>query len=278
MHHPKITKRCAYLLLLTLVGLGTAQAADKTKVLYFTHEPGRWHDYTTQKAKFSQIAEDAGWDLTVQTGEHHAQMAWLHTEDYSKGYDVLVYNFCFANDTDLEASNNLITQTRDNGVPAVLIHCAMHSWWPTYKSGDSVIDGAHPTAKSNKGMIDKWKAAHADTPYPVWGDFTGVASVRHGPQKPITITKTKDHPITKRLPEGFTTKNTELYNNHYVTDTVEALANGKQGDATAIVLWLNPQGKSQVMGLSVGHGTSDWEAEAFQHLLIDGINFLAEEK
>ncbi|MFT5123333.1 MAG: type 1 glutamine amidotransferase, partial [Verrucomicrobiales bacterium] len=45
-----------------------------------------------------------------------------------------------------------------------------------------------------------------------------------------------------------------------------------------VVVWTCPQGKSQVMGLSTGHDVSDWNAEPFQHLVIDGVNFLAGKK
>jgi len=60
------------------------------KVLYVTHEPGRWHDYSQQREVFVAIADEAGWDLTVASG-------------------------------DKEAMENLINQARDGGVPALLL-------------------------------------------------------------------------------------------------------------------------------------------------------------
>ena len=60
-----ITTRTRWMLLLLvgLMTLGAADrlaAADKKKVLYVTHEPGRWHKYTPQMAIFKQIAAKAG--------------------------------------------------------------------------------------------------------------------------------------------------------------------------------------------------------------------------
>ena len=48
-----------------------------------------------KKAIFTQLAEKAGWDLTVSTGEHDPQIAALRNPDLTKGYDAVIYNFCF---------------------------------------------------------------------------------------------------------------------------------------------------------------------------------------
>ena len=252
----------------------------KTKVLYFTHEPGRWHKYTPQLKIFKELGEKAGWDVTVSTGEVNAQIKNLRKKDFGKDHDVIVYNFCFAASKDLEAANNLMNQTRKNGKPAVLIHCAMHSWWATYKNGkpDALGKDYSGKAKADPKLVEEWNKSHPGEPFPAWGDFTGVASTRHGPKKPIemkVVEKNKDHPALKRFPDGFTTGNTELYNNFYVTDDVVPLIKGKQGKAEAIVVWTCPQGESQVMGISTGHDVNDWKAEPFQNLIEDGVNHLA---
>ena len=73
------------LILLILITLTFLVQAEKKKVLYFTHEPGQWHDYTTQKKLFVQIAEKAGWDLTVSTGTYDGQIQALRSPDFAKG-------------------------------------------------------------------------------------------------------------------------------------------------------------------------------------------------
>jgi hypothetical protein len=256
-----------------------ANAADAKKVLYFTHEPGRWHKYTPQMEIFKKIGKDAGWEVTVMTGTHHDQVKKLHTPDFGKGYDVIVYNFCFAGERDLEAADNLMKQTREHGVPALLIHCSMHSWWATFKNGQAGSLGPDykGKAKADPKLVEQWRVAHRGKPFPAWGDFTGVASGRHGPQQPVKmVTVAKDHPVTKRFPDGFKTPATELYNNIYVLDGVVPLIRGEQGNAKAVVVWTCPQGKSQVMGLTVGHGVDDWKSAPIQNLIIDGVNYLAE--
>lgn len=250
--------------------------AEGKKVLYVTHEPGRWHKYTPQLEIFKEIGKKAGWDVTVMTGEHDAQIKKLQTLDFGKGYDAIVYNFCFASSDDLVAANNIMLQTREHGVPAVLVHCAMHSWWPTYRDGKEGALGPEykGKAKAKPELFEKWKKEHPGKFFPAWGDFTGVASGRHGPQKPIKLTKVKDHPITARVKDGSMTGPTELYNNIYKVDGVEPLLEGTQGDAKATVLWLCPQGKSKVLGFSIGHGVADWKLDVFQNTLTDGVNYL----
>ncbi len=242
------------------------------KVLYFTHEPGKWHKYTPQKEIFLQIAEKAGWEVTVQTGEHEPQVEWLRTKDFGKGYDAIVYNFCFAQSADLEAASNLMDQTRINGVPAILLHCSMHSWWPTYKSTDKEYDYAKG-GSPDPLLFGKWEKTMGDKPFPSWGNFTGVASVRHGPKLPITLKRSDDNPVTAGLPDGYATGDTELYNNVYVGDDVVPLIKGSQeGQDDAVVMWTAPRGKSRIVGLSWGHDVRDFESAPFQQLLTDAID------
>ena len=259
------------------IALFLSSLAGATKVLYVTHEPGRWHKYTAQKKIFSQIAEKAGWELTVMTGEHEPQIAKLRTPGFGKGYDAIVYNFCFAKSRDIEAQANLVAQTREHGVPAMLIHCAMHSWWPTYRDGKPGAIGPDykGNAKADPALVAEWKKKHGDKPFPAWGDFTGVASGRHGPHQPIKMIKVGNHAATKSFPKEFTTGKTELYNNIYKLDAVVPLIEGVQGKAKATVMWLCPQGKSQVMGLTVGHDMGDWATNEYRGLITDGVNYLA---
>ena len=178
--------------------------------------------------------------------------------------------------TDLEATHNIIQQTRANGVPAFLIHCSMHTFWPTFKY-----------AHLKKNLIPKWKKMHPTIPFPSWGDFTGVASTGHGHNSPIKTTRLIDHPATRGVAAGYTTPPTELYNNFYVTPGTVKLLSGeqtfkrKQKDGTvktivakSVIMWVSPQGKSKVMGLTIGHGDADLKSAGFQSLLVDGVNWM----
>ncbi|NQZ56665.1 MAG: ThuA domain-containing protein [Lentisphaeraceae bacterium] len=286
--------------ILLLLMLGTSYAAEKN-VLYFTHEPGKWHKYAPQKEVFIEVAKKAGWNLTVSTGDHDSQILKLRDENLTKGFDAVVYNFCFAGSKDLQAVSNVIAQTRKKGTPAMVIHCTMHSFWGTFKNGKAIGSDYKGKAKADAKLVAEWNKTNAGQPFPVWGDFTGVASTGHGPKVPITVEKYCEHEATKSLAaSGYTTTNAELYNNFYVTKDVQPLLKGTQQQlpkkiakklakkqaltkkekmvkakiSTATVMWVVPQGKSKVLGLSLGHDIGEWKQPEFQSLLIDGVNFL----
>ncbi len=241
------------------------------RVLYVTHEPGRWHDYSAQLAAFRGLARDAGWELSVATGDVDDTMAFLRSEDFAVGQDAIVYNFCFADSRDLEAMTNLIAQTEQHGVPALLVHCAMHSWWDTFKKGKPIPGNTLGKARAHRKVLKRWQASHTDTPLPAWGDFTGVASTRHGPKEPIALRAAGVELPAGLLPEGYLTGDTELYNNHYVTPDVEPLVMGTQDDATAIVMWRAPRGKGAVYGLTLGHDDGEWLDPVFLGIVRYGV-------
>lgn len=282
-----MTRTLNRLLTLSILSLALAVSSVSVlgagKVLYVTHEPGNWHKYTPQlKAFKEQIAKKAGWDITIMTGDYDSLIEQLKKRNFAKGYDAIVYNYCLAKSNDLDAAANVMRQTRNGGVPAMLIHCSMHSWWDTYKTGEKGALGEDYKGKAlaTPELAKEWKAKNPGKRFPAYGDFTGVASVRHGKKLPITLHKVGDHPATKDLKDGYTTPNTELYNNEYVLKRVVPIIIGSQeGEKDAIVMWTCPQGKSQVMGLSLGHGAvgdgpDEWDTPEFQNLVINGVNYL----
>ncbi len=257
-----------------LLLFGASAFADD-KVLYVTHEPGRWHKYSDQLAVFRELAITAGWELNVASGSYDETLTFLATPDFGMGHDAIVYNFCFASSRDLDAMTNLIRQTTDNGIPAFLIHCSMHSWWDTFKKGVSIPGNEYGKARANKRLLKTWQKEHPDQSLPAWGDFTGIASTGHGWQKPIALTLlVENHPTTARIPDGYETAATELYNNHYISADTVALVRGAQGKSESVVMWLSPRGKSQIIGLTLGHADPEWEDPVFHMLLVDSINFL----
>ena len=266
----KLKQLLAACLLLCLPSLAQAEG----KVLYVTHEPGRWHDYSAQLAAFRDLAENSKWTLTVATGDKDALFEFLRKPGFAAGQDVIVYNFCLANSRDMKAMENLIAQTRDGGIPAMLVHCAMHSWWDSFKKGKPIPGNELQLARANKRLLKSWSKDNPDRPLPAWGDFTGVASTAHGPKKPIQLTAIEHRPFATDLPPGYSTVKTELYNNHYVTPGVQPLLMGRQANDEAVVAWIVPQGASRVMGLTLGHNDDEWQDPVFLKLLENGVNFL----
>ena len=60
-----------------------------------------------------------------------AQIDLYNDPNWADGYDAVIHNECFAKTTDPDYIRK-ITQAHREGVPAVVIHCAMH----TYRNAD----------------------------------------------------------------------------------------------------------------------------------------------
>ncbi len=281
-----------YLVLIVLSILCSCTSVPQSKkVLYVTTEPGKHHDYTAQRKIFEEEVKATDWELTVHSNEHYEQLKQLTDPKLTEGYDAVVYNFCFAHSKDLLTVENLIKQTREKGTPAMVIHCSMHSFWPTFKEGATLGGDYKGQAKPNPEVVKEWKAKFPNREFPIWGDFTGIASTKHGPKIPMKVEKICDHPATQSLAdEGYTTVNAELYNNYYIINGVKPLLRGVQKgkakrkrngkvvevevDDEAIIMWQVAQGKSELIGITTGHSTEEWQQKEFQLLLRDGVNYL----
>lgn len=266
--------RVLRLLLAGLLASTGTLALAAGKVMYVTHEPGRWHDYSAQLADFREVADSAGWELTVASGDKDQLFEFLRSDAFASGQDAIVYNFCLADSRDMAAMQNLIAQTVEGGVPALLVHCAMHSWWDSFKKGKPIPGNMLGKARANKRLLKKWQKEHPDTPLPAWGDFTGVASTKHGPKDPIELLPAEGSPLTLEIPDDYLTRDTELYNNHYLTPDVIPLIHGVQGDDKAIAMWLAPRGEGRIIGLTLGHDDGEWKDPVFRGLLKQAVNYL----
>ena len=261
------------------------QEIDPLKVLYVTHEPGKWHKYTPQRQIFEKIAKEHNWDLTVMSGSHDEVEEKLATQPhFGEGADVIVYNFCMAHSTKLGAPHNIIQQTKEKGIPAFLIHCSLHSFWATYKESDKGVhpEGANPKAMAQKELVAQWKEQHPDTPFPAWPNMTGIASTRHGKRAPIEA-KPLDasHPCFKGVETYTTHKKAELYNNFISIEESPkstVLMEGHQFEQSAAILWEHPLGKSKSLSFTLGHGIGEWQQEPFQKIIANSVHYLAHSK
>jgi len=218
---------------------------------------GCCHDYEKQKEILTKgISARAKVKWTVaydtDTGTKHLNPIY-EKADWAKGFDVVVHDECCSDVKDIEIINRILAPHRD-GLPAVVLHCGMHS----YRS---------------EGYPEK-------TP---WFEFTGVASTQHGPQVPIAITFVdKQSPITKGMSD-WSTGNEELYNNSAgkLHDTAKALAKGKQTYKDnkgkdrvdeAVVVWTNTyKSKTRVFSTTLGHNNKTVEDERYLDLVTRGL-------
>jgi type 1 glutamine amidotransferase len=238
------------LLPLLVIGLWPSRAEDAPRpIRALLVIGGCCHDYARQKdILLKGITARAHVQFTVaydpDTGTKHLNPVY-QKQDWSKGYDVIVHDECCSDVKDLAAINRILEPHRQ-GLPAVVLHCGMHSYrsagWPK-----------------------------VTTP---WFEFTGLATTGHGPQLPIAITFTdRDSPITKGL-KDWTTIKEELYNNYTgnLERTAHALARGKQGKSDCVVVWTNLyKGKTRVFATTLGHNNQTVADPRYLDLVTRGL-------
>jgi uncharacterized protein len=212
-----------------------AQSKKPLHVLLITG--GCCHNYKLQtqalKEAVAKMAQ-ADWTVVNEGGTGtKAQISLYENPEWPKGFDVVLHNECFADTTDHEYIRR-ITQAHKAGVPAVVIHCAMH----TYRATD----------------IDDWR------------EFLGVTSRRHDQQGRYPVKKAEpQHSIVKGMPDLWVTPLDELYVIEKLWPNAKALATSvsEQDGKTYPVAWINQYGKARVFGTTFGHSDDTFRDPVF---------------
>ena len=256
------------LALTALVGLTSTLVAEQKPLRVLVVAGGCCHDYATQKevlkkgieARVNAVVEVA-YDPTKST---KPLFELFKSPDWGKNFDVVVHDECAADITDQAYVANIVNAHK-NGLPAVNLHCAMHSYrWGSFK--EPVKAGADNAS---------------------WYEMLGLQSTGHGPQQPIAITFTdKSHPVTTGLAD-WTTINEELYNNVQILGA-KTLATGLQkvpekkdkkgkvtpaSEANAIVAWTNEFGpkKTRIFSTTIGHNNATVEDARYLDLVARAV-------
>ena len=162
-------------------------------------------------------------------------------KDWAKSYDVIIHDECAAEIKDMALVKNILN-AHEKGLPAVNLHCAMHS----FRTGTDV-----------------------------WFEFLGLQSSGHGPQAPISIDfTTANHPITEGM-VNWTTIQEELYNNLKVFPSAKPLALGSQNqgkgeNATSVVVWTNEYHGTRIFNTTLGHNNETVADERYLNLVVRG--------
>ena len=251
-----------------LAGLTTSLSAEQKPLRVLVVAGGCCHDYATQKEVLKKGIEarvnatvEVAYDPTKST---KPLFELFKSPDWGKNFDVVVHDECAADITDQAYVANIVNAHK-NGLPAVNLHCAMHSYrWGNYR--EPVKAGADNAS---------------------WYEMLGLQSTGHGPQQPIAITFTdKSHPITTGLAD-WTTINEELYNNVQVLGA-KTLATGLQkipekkdkkgkvtpaSEANAIVAWTNEFGpkKTRIFSTTIGHNNATVEDARYLDLVARAV-------
>ena len=231
---------------------------------------GCCHDYDTQTKLLKKGIEARvhaaveviyNPDTTVK-----ARFPIYESDGWARDFDVIIHDECSAGVTERPYVDRILKAHRD-GVPAVNLHCAMHS----YRWGD--FQKPVDAGAENAG----------------WYEMIGLQSTGHGPQSPIDVVY-EQHPITAGL-AGWRTINEELYNNIQVYPSATVLAAGKQmqkprrkkgqpadeavepTEVTAVVAWVNEYGpkKTRIFSTSLGHNNETVGDDRYLDLVSKGL-------
>ncbi len=256
------------LALALLAGLTTSLSAEQKPLRVLVVAGGCCHDYATQKEVLKKGIEarvnatvEVAYDPTKST---KPLFELFKSPDWGKNFDVVVHDECAADITDQAYVANIVNAHK-NGLPAVNLHCAMHSYrWGNFKT---------PVKAGDDNAS--------------WYEMLGLQSTGHGPQQPIAITFTdKSHPITTGLAD-WTTINEELYNNVQILGA-KTLATGLQkipekkdkkgkvtpaSEANAIVAWTNEFGpkKTRIFSTTIGHNNATVEDARYLDLVARAV-------
>ncbi len=256
------------LALALLAGLTSTLTAEQKPLRVLVVAGGCCHDYANQK-EFLKKGIEARVNATVEvaydpTKSTKPLFELFKNPDWGKNYDVVVHDECAADITDQAYVANIVNAHKD-GLPAVNLHCAMHSYrWGNFK--EPVKAGADNAS---------------------WYEMLGLQSTGHGPQQPIAIAFTdKDSPIVTGLAD-WTTVNEELYNNVQIL-TAKTLAKGTQKipekkdkkgkvtpaqEVTTVVVWTNEFGPKQtrIFSTTIGHNNATVEDARYLDLVARGL-------
>lgn len=228
----------------------TSPAAESKSLNILLITSGCCHDYDFQTKSMQLAFEKAGvaanWTVVNEGGTGtDAKIDFYGDPDWAKNFDVCIHNECFASTTDADYIRS-ITGPHHDGLPAVVIHCAMH----TYR--DASIDD--------------------------WRQLLGVTSKRHDHKSSYKVDVTaKDHPIMKSFPDGHTIKFDELYIIEKLWPSATALATSKSevNGKDHPVIWTNQYGKARVFGTTYGHSNETFEDPVFLNLIVNGTVWAA---
>ena len=187
------------------------------------------------------------WTVALET---EGRSTWTTTKarlynqpKWSDGYDIVVHNECYANVDDAEFVRKIVAG-HSGGLPAVVIHCAMHSY----------------------------RALESDE----WREFLGVTTRRHTRQHRIAVqVKDANHPVMKGFPLDWVTPLDELYVIQELWPEAKALASAvdpESGNEHPIV-WTNDYHGARVFGTTLGHGSVTWDDPIFRDLLVRGFKW-----
>lgn len=224
-------------------GEAQAEAAKPLHALLITG--GCCHNYTAQTKILTEgisARANVRWTIVHEGGDRRDHIVSLYkNNDWAKGYDVVVHNECFGAVTDVETVER-IAKAHHNGVPAVMLHCSMHSY--------------------------------RDAKTDAWRECVGVTTRSHESRRPLEVRNiAPDHPIMKGFPQVWQTPTDEMYIVEKVWPSLTPLAEayGVETKKNHVCIWTNTYGNMRIFATTLGHGNETMEQEVFLDVVTRGL-------
>jgi type 1 glutamine amidotransferase len=239
-----------------------ASWAGQTPLNVLVVSGGCCHDYPAQNQVLYDVLNPvAPINWTFELGMTNLSVTQgklpLYSDpDWASRFDLVIHNECWANGEFPPVFMRSLTLGHDRGIPAMMIHCSLHS----YRSSP----------------IDDWR------------ELIGITSRRHTFAHNIKVAWNQDDPIAKGMPE-WTTPTDELYVvekvwpgatavatavNNQTNDDGELDRGVKGPNETYPIAWTYLyKGNTRVFGTSLGHGNATWTEPQFRELLVRGFRW-----
>jgi type 1 glutamine amidotransferase len=219
-------------------------AKPKLKGLLITG--GCCHDYKRQTEIITEgLSQRVSieWDVVHESDERKTKISIYDKPDWSKGYDVVVHNECYGEVDDVEFVQKIVKGHTETGVPAVVVHCSMHTY----------------------------RAAQTDE----WRKFLGVTTQRHEKLKRQldVVNAAADNPIMAGFPKQWKTPNGELYLIENLWPNCKPLATSYSDETGKdnVCIWMNTYGKARVFGTTLGHHNETMQHEVWLDTVARGL-------
>lgn len=246
---------------LRIPGASAAEAGKPLKALMIVG--GCCHDYKAQK---NIVAEALSKQFPIEWTIIHdrkqaasdaaagAEQAFFDTrdhvcsvyasDDWARGYDVVVHNECFGAVKDPAVIARIARAHKEGGVPAVFLHCAMHSYR---------------------------MAENADA----WREVVGAKSTYHEAQAVLEVKVVEAaHPVMKGFPAQWSTPaKDELYVVEKMWDSATVLGTSysEKLKRDNPVIWVNQAGRLRTFATSLGHPNATMESPEYLQLVGRGV-------
>lgn len=236
------------LLFLALAAAAGTQAAEPIHALLVTG--GCCHDYDAQKKILTEgisARANVTWDIVYEggsvnsAGTRNHRVSIYEKPGWAKGYDVVLHNECFGDVTNVDFINRIV-QPHLDGVPAVMVHCSIHSY--------------------------------RNAPTDAWRKLLGVSSFNHEIARPFEVININaSHPVMKGFPATWQDPEAdELYRIVKLWPDCVPLAKGIGVTNTAhVCVWVNTCGKARVFGTTLGHGDKTMGSDTYLDLVTRGL-------